>query len=37
MDYQSIKPTEIHPTNIFKQKEEFMGQTVSVNHSETQQ
>ncbi|OCL06614.1 methyltransferase [Glonium stellatum] len=33
MDYRSLKQSEIHPTNIFKQRYELQGQTVSINHS----
>ncbi|CAI6334288.1 unnamed protein product [Periconia digitata] len=33
MDYQSLKQSEIHPTNIYKEKKEVQGQTVSVCHS----
>ncbi|KAF2259675.1 methyltransferase [Lojkania enalia] len=33
MDYRTAKASEIHPTNIFKERYELMGQTVSVNHS----
>lgn len=36
MDYRSIQPSEIHPTNIFKERFEMQGQTVSINYSETQ-
>ncbi|KAF3058426.1 hypothetical protein GL218_05723 [Daldinia childiae] len=36
MDYRSAKTSEIHPTNIFKEKVELQGQTVSINYSEDQ-
>ncbi|KAF2179239.1 methyltransferase [Zopfia rhizophila CBS 207.26] len=36
MDYQTVKPSEVHPTNIFKQKNDFIGQTVGINHSPDQ-
>jgi hypothetical protein len=36
MDYQTIKPSEVHPTNIFRERHEFIGQTVSINHAPEQ-
>jgi hypothetical protein len=36
MDYQTMKQSEIHPTNIFKERNEFMGQTVGINYSPDQ-
>lgn len=36
MDYQSIKDSEIHPTNIFKERSDLQGQTVSISHASDQ-
>lgn len=32
-----MKQSEVHPTNIFREKVDIVGQTVSVNHSKDQQ
>lgn len=37
MDYRTMPPETVHPTNIFKEREEFVGQTVGVNYSPEQQ
>jgi len=31
-----MKPTEVHPTDIFRQRHDWIGQTVSVNYSPSQ-
>lgn len=36
MDYQTVKPPEVHATNIFRERHDFIGQTVSINHSPEQ-
>ncbi|RWA09810.1 hypothetical protein EKO27_g5301 [Xylaria grammica] len=36
MDYRSVQRTDIHPTNIFKERHERMGQTVSINYNRDQ-
>jgi len=36
MDYQTLKSSHVHPTNIYRQKHDFLGQTVSINHSTEQ-
>ncbi|GAW20398.1 hypothetical protein ANO14919_099040 [Xylariales sp. No.14919] len=36
MDYRSVQHTDIHPTNIFKERHERMGQTVSINYNRDQ-
>ncbi|KAL1604780.1 hypothetical protein SLS60_004320 [Paraconiothyrium brasiliense] len=36
MDYQTMKPSEVHPTDIFRERHDFMGQTVSINYSPEQ-
>jgi hypothetical protein len=36
MDYRSIKPSDIHPTSIFKERMEIQGQTVSIGHDQNQ-
>ncbi|KAI0517008.1 methyltransferase [Xylaria bambusicola] len=33
MDYRSVQHTDIHPTNIFKERYERVGQTVSINYN----
>jgi hypothetical protein len=33
MDFQSIKSAQVHPTNIFRQREDSTGQTVGINYS----
>ncbi|KAI0401930.1 methyltransferase [Xylaria palmicola] len=35
-DYRSVKESEIHPTDIFRERRERSGQTVSVNYSDDQ-
>ncbi|KAF2690576.1 methyltransferase [Lentithecium fluviatile CBS 122367] len=36
MDYQTMSPTEIHPTNIYRDRHRFVGQTVSISYAPTQ-
>ncbi|KAF2014418.1 methyltransferase [Aaosphaeria arxii CBS 175.79] len=36
MDFRSMKPSEVHPTNIFRQAHDFIGQTVGINYSPEQ-
>jgi hypothetical protein len=36
MDYRSAKASEIHPTSIYKEEFELLGQTVSISHSDEQ-
>ncbi|KAF2276652.1 uncharacterized protein EI97DRAFT_458006 [Westerdykella ornata] len=36
MDYQTLSPSHIHPTNLYSKDEELMGQTVGINHSPEQ-
>jgi hypothetical protein len=36
MDFQSIDSSEIHATNIFRERHDFIGQTVGVNYSPSQ-
>ena len=36
MDYQTLQSSHVHPTNIFRQRDDFVGQTVSINYSTEQ-
>jgi hypothetical protein len=36
MSYQSIKLSEVHPTNIFRERYDFVGQTIGINYSSDQ-
>lgn len=36
MDYQSLSPSQVHPTDLYGKEEELVGQTVGVNHSPQQ-
>lgn len=36
MDYRTLKPTNVHPTNIFRERYDFVGQTVSISYHDEQ-
>jgi hypothetical protein len=36
MDYQTLGSSEVHPTNIFRERLDFLGQTVGINYSPDQ-
>ncbi len=36
MDYQSMQASQVHPTNIFRERHEFVGQTIGINYCSDQ-
>lgn len=36
MDYQTLRSCDVHPTNIFREREELVGQTVGINYAADQ-